>query len=164
MNTRTQTILTNIFRMGITLKGIDGVLETVGGLLLWFVNPFARNSIVRLVSRYDLPQDRHDFFAIHMRHVSQALLHGNRQFASMYLLSHGATKVILVAALWMNAEWAYPLTIFFFSLFSAYQLYRCSHTHSFSLLLLTIFDLVLIYLTYQEWRNQSVQRTNGIPP
>ena len=33
MKPRTQTILRDTFRTGITLKGIDGVLETIGGVL-----------------------------------------------------------------------------------------------------------------------------------
>ncbi|MGA7791502.1 MAG: DUF2127 domain-containing protein, partial [Candidatus Acidiferrales bacterium] len=51
---------------------------------------------------------------IHLLRASEMLLSSNRLFASMYLLSHGATKVILVVALWMNALWGYPLTIFVF--------------------------------------------------
>jgi uncharacterized membrane protein len=83
----------------------------------------------------------------------------------MYLLSHGAVKVILVIALWMNALWAYPLTIFVFGGFGAYQMYRYSHTHSIAMLLLTIFDAALICLTWMEWREQKAEkRSHSAPP
>lgn len=69
---------------------------------------------------------------------------------------------MLVIALWMSAMWAYPLTIFVFSIFGAYQIYWHSHTHSIAMLLLTIFDAGLIYLTWVEWREQEVLRAKRI--
>jgi uncharacterized membrane protein len=164
MKPQTRTILKNTFRTGITLKGIDGVLETIGGALLWLIHPSAMNAIVRVLSQHELSLDPHDFIAVHLLRASETLLSGNRLFASLYLLSHGATKVVLVVALWMNKLWAYPLTIFVFATFSAYQTYQYSHTHSIAMLLLTIFDVVLIYLTWLEWREREAQRVNCVPP
>src|SRR6266478_4010969 len=130
MKLRTRIILKNAFKTGITLKGIDGVLETIGGLLLWLIPPSALNPIVRVLTQHEISHDHQDFIAVHVLRASATLLSSNRLFASLYLLAHGATKVVLVVALWMNALWAYPLTIFVFAAFSAYQLYRYSHTHS----------------------------------
>jgi len=163
MKPRTQTILRDTFRTGITLKGIDGVLETIGGVLLWFIPPSAMNSMVRFLSQHELSRDPHDFIAIHVLHASEKLLSGNKMFASLYLLSHGATKAVLVVALWMNELWAYPLTIFVFAVFCVYQMYRYSLTHSIAMLLFTIFDLGLIYLTWVEWREQRALRAKRNP-
>ena len=158
MKPRSRTILKTTFRTGITLKGIDGLLETIGGLLLWLVPPSAMNAMVKVLCQHELSRDPRDFLAVHLLRSSETLLTGNRLFASFYLLSHGATKVALVIALWMNALWAYPLTIFVFAAFGAYQMYRYTHTHSIALLLLTIFDVALIYLTWMEWRQQRISR------
>jgi uncharacterized membrane protein len=87
------------------------------------------------------------------------LLSTNRLFPSLFLLSHGIAKVVLVIALWMKELWAYPATILVFSAFSAYQIYRCSHTHSIALFILTIFDVVVIGLTWQQWRQLNVSRS-----
>ena len=158
-----RTILKSTFRNGITLKGIDGVLETFGGVLFWLFPPSKLNSIVVTLSQHELSRDPHDFIAIHVLRVSEKLLSGNKLFVSLYLLSHGLTKVILVVALWMNALWAYPLTIVVFAAFSVYQMYRYSFTHSIVLLLLTIFDIAIIYLTWMEWREQETERAKRIP-
>jgi len=96
MKPRTRIILKNTFRTGITLKGIDGVLETIGGALLWLIHPSALSAIVRVLSQHELSLDPKDFIAVHLLRVSETLLSGNRLFASLYLLSHGATKVVLV--------------------------------------------------------------------
>ena len=101
---------------------------------------------------------------IHLLRASEMLLSSNRLFASMYLLSHGATKVILVVALWMNALWGYPLTIFVFGAFGAYQMYRYSDTHSIAMLLHSIFDAALIYLTWMEWREQNAEKRSHSAP
>ena len=163
MKPRTRTILRTTFRTGITLKGIDGLLETIGGVLLWLIPPSAMNALVRVLSQHELSRDPQDFLAVHILRASETLLSSNKLFASLYLLSHGATKVALVVALWRNALWAYPLTIFVFAAFSAYQMYRYSHTHSMAMLLLTIFDVALIYLTWLEWRERRALRANRIP-
>jgi uncharacterized membrane protein len=155
MTPRTRTIIKHTFRTGITLKGIDGVLETIGGLLLWLIHPSALNAIVRALTQHELSRDPHDYIAVHLFDASETLVSSNKLFASMYLLTHGATKIVLVVAVWMNARWAYPLTIFVFAAFGVYQMYRYSHTHSTAMLLLTIFDVVLICLAWVEWREQK---------
>ncbi|HTS06331.1 MAG TPA: DUF2127 domain-containing protein [Methylococcaceae bacterium] len=162
MTLLTRTILRTTFRTGITLKGIDGVLETIGGALLLLMHPAEVNAMLRVLCQHELSRDPQDFIAIHVLRASETLLGSNRLFASMYLLSHGVTKAALVVALWMNALWAYPLTIFVFAAFSVYQMYRYSHTHSMAMLLLTVFDVALIYLTWLEWQEQWALRANRI--
>src|ERR1700683_4168224 len=114
MKSQNRTILKSVFRTGITLKAVDGVLEIIGGVWLWLILPSAMNAVIRGVVERELSRDPHDFIAIHLLRTSEILLSSNRLFASVYLLSHGAVKVFLAVALWMNAQWAYPLTILFF--------------------------------------------------
>jgi uncharacterized membrane protein len=158
-----RSILRDTFRTGITLKGLDGVLETIGGVLFWFIPPSKMNAIVAILSQHELSHDPDDFIAVHLLRATEKLLSGNKMFATLYLLSHGLTKVVLVVALWMNALWAYPLTIFVLAAFSVYQMYRYSHTHAAAMLILTIFDVVLIYLTWMEWREQKAPSVNRSP-
>jgi uncharacterized membrane protein len=146
-----RSILHNSFRTGITLKGIDGVLELIGGALLWFVNPSRLGDPLQMALQHELSRDPHDFVAAHLLHVTERLTSANRTFATLFLLSHGLVKIIIVAALWMDRLWAYPLGIGVFSAFGVYQVYRWTHTHSFFLVLLTVFDVLVIYLTWAEY-------------
>ena len=163
MKPQARVVLKDTFRAAITIKGVDALLEALGGALLWFLHPSAMNAMLRIVSQHELSHDPHDFIAMHVLHASARLLSGNKSFAALYLLSHGLTKVVLIVGLWMNELWAYPLTIFVFALFCVYQMYRFSHTHAISLVLLTIFDLLLIYLTWAEWREEKAIRAEGNP-
>lgn len=158
----TRITLHNAFQLGLVIKGIDGALEIAGGLLLWFIHPSALNRFVRILTQHELARDPQDLIGVHLMRASETLL-SNRKFAALYLLAHGATKFMLVVALWTKAQWAYPLTIILFAAFDAYQIYRFSHTHSIALLLLTLFDAGIIFLAWREWRarDQGVRATES---
>ena len=73
-------------------------------------------------------------------------------FAAVYLLGHGVIKLWLIIGLLREKLWYYPTALVVFGLFIVYQLYRYSFTHSIWLLLITIVDLVVIGLTWHEYR------------
>ncbi len=147
-----------IFRTGITIKGIDGVLELIGGVLLWLVKPETLSGAVRFLFQHELSRDPNDFLATHVLHATQKLEGENKMFAVLFLVSHGLIKIIIVTALWMDQLWAYPLGLVVFSAFGVYQTYRWAHTNSFFLALLTIFDVLIVYLTWVEYRAQRKAR------
>ena len=156
-------LLHESFRTGITIKGIDGILEAVGGAILWFVRPSALNRFARIFLRHDLPFDRHEFLSIHLFRATQHLATA-RHFVAVYLVLHGVVKAALVIALWFDALWAYPLTIAVFSVFSGYQLFRYTHTHSRSLLVITALDVLIIYLTWWEYRERRRASPSATSP
>jgi uncharacterized membrane protein len=150
-----EKLLSETFHTGITLKGIDGLLEIAGGVLLWFVKPQGLSELARFLFQHELSGDPHDWIGVHLLHTTEKLANADPGFASLFLLSHGVTKAALVTCLWMNRLWAYPLTIAVFAAFCVYQMYRYTHTHSVWLILLTVFDIVLIYLTWAEYKVQE---------
>ncbi|MGA9883859.1 MAG: DUF2127 domain-containing protein [Candidatus Acidiferrales bacterium] len=153
-----RSLLHATFRTGIAIKAFDGILETIGGVLLWFVKPATMNRALHFVFQHELSRDPHDFFAEHVLHFSANVAHGSLVFASLFLLSHGIVKIVLAVALWMNDLWAYPLAIFVFGAFTVYQIYRYAHTHSLALLILTVFDAAVVWLTWEEYGAQKSAR------
>jgi uncharacterized membrane protein len=152
------SLLDTIFHAGITIKGFDGVLEIIGGMLIWFITPSSMNGILRFASMHDLPGKYDDIILAHLFHLTQTLANGGKVFASIYLITHGTSKVILVVALWLNKLWAYPLTMIVFAVFCVYQMHRYTRTHSIWLVVLTVFDLFLIYLTWREYQQKKQAR------
>ncbi|HJT23826.1 MAG TPA: DUF2127 domain-containing protein, partial [bacterium] len=75
-----------------------------------------------------------------------------KTFAVFFLLSHGALKVGLVWALLRSRLWAYPTAITVFALFGFYQIYRYVLQPSVFMVVLTILDAAVIWLTWAEWR------------
>jgi len=158
LSMKPQALLRASFRAGIALKAFDGVLETIGGALLWFIKPTAMNRVLHFLFQHELSLSRHDFVANHVLHLSAQLASSNPVFASLFLLSHGVVKVVLAVSLWMDELWAYPLAIFVFGAFSVYQVYRYAHTHSPALLVLTVLDIAVVWLTWEEYGVQKAAR------
>ena len=161
---KTSSLLHGTFRTGITLKGLGGLFETAGGITLWFVTPAELSSIVRAAFEHEYQSHPLDVISAHFLHMAERISHADPMFASLYLLSHGVVKTALVILLWFNKLWAYPLTIAVFGAFMAYQVYRYTHTHSFALMALTIFDAAIVWLTYAEYRAQKKQHTASAKP
>ncbi len=151
----TKSILHDSFRVGITLKGFDGILEAVAGVALWFTKPARMTDLIRSLCEHMLARIPNVYISSHLIAASQRLTNESRQFAAIYLLTHGLVKVVLVACLWMNRLWAYPLTIAVFGLFMLYQVHRFTQTHSIAMIFLTIFDGLIIYLTWVEFQQQK---------
>jgi uncharacterized membrane protein len=144
------------------LKGLDGVLELAGGILLLVVSPAAINRLAVRLTQHELSQDPHDFLALHLLHVT-ANLHKTQLFGGVYLLSHGLVKVVLVVALLRRQRWAYPAALVFLGGFVVYQLYRLTYAPTIGLSLLTVFDLFIIWLVWREYRRIRHPPTPATP-
>jgi uncharacterized membrane protein len=147
-------LLDRAFLIGIVLKGLDGVLEVAGGILLLLVSPSTIDRIAQALTEHELSEDPHDFLATHLLHATGALSGASLRFGAVYLLAHGLVKIVLVTALLRNQLWAYPWTILFLIAFIAYQLYRLTFAPSLGLVLLTVFDAVVVWLTIREYARQ----------
>jgi uncharacterized membrane protein len=140
--------------VGIALKGVDGVLEVIGGLLLLVLTPATINDLTRALTQHELSRDPHDFLATHLLQYAGSLTGSSVRFGAAYLLSHGAVKVVLVAAVLKNKLWAYPWMIAFLLAFIGYQLYRLTFGPSIGFVGLTVFDAVVAWLTWREYQRQ----------
>lgn len=140
------------FEIGIFIKGIDGVLEIIGGILLIFLNPGRLNKLVAILTQHELSEDPTDIISNFMIRMSSSFSISTQHFGVFYLMSHGLVKLILVILLWKKKIWAYPLTVVFLMLFIFYQIYRYTISQSFGLILLTIFDIIMIMLTLVEYK------------
>jgi uncharacterized membrane protein len=142
--------LDETYRVSLVLKGIDGALELIGGLLLLLVSPATMDRVARTLFQHELSEDPNDFVARHVLHMT-ANLHATRFFGAVYLLSHGAAKLVMVIGLWKHQRWAYPFALVFLVSFVLYQLYRMTFAPSVGLTLLTIFDVFVIGLVWRDY-------------
>jgi uncharacterized membrane protein len=153
------SLLHDGFEVAILFKGLFGILEIVGGVLIAFVNPVRLNAIVRLVTQNELIRDPKDMIANYLVKAASSFSINTKHFGMLYMISHGMIKVVLVTLLWRKKLWAYPLTNIFLFIFIVYQIYRFSNTHSIWLILLTIFDTLMIFLTLSE--EQRIRMESG---
>lgn len=146
-----------IFLLSILGKGLFAALQILLGVLLLFTNEIV-DAVIQLV-HYELVEDPSDILPA----WAQILLHPSKEaqiFGALYLLSHGIVKIFLVAGLLRNKLWAYPASIFVFTLFIVYQMQRYFlHSRSIWLLVLTVVDIVVIWLIYHEYRHIKSRAT-----
>jgi len=154
MEFKATTRLDKFFEVGILLKAVDGLLEIAGGVLLFFIKPEYLNHLATIITQSELSEDSRDLVANAIVHFMGNLGHDSLVFAALYLLSHGIVKVILVVEILRNHLWAYLGLIAVTSGFMIYQIYRFAISYSIPLLLLTIFDAVVVYLTVLEYNKR----------
>ncbi len=139
------------FEISIILKGINSIIEIIGGLILLFVSQqFITKTIYYLIQN-EIIEDPNDFIATHLYSLVEQLNINTQHFAAFYLLSHGIIKLFLVFNLLKKKLWAYPLAMIIFGFFIFYQVYKYSITGSIFLIFLTIMDVVVIILTLHEY-------------
>jgi uncharacterized membrane protein len=151
--------LDRLFEIGIILKGLNGLAELLGGLLLLFVTPADIHHLAATLTQGELSEDPNDVVARYLLHTANGLTGNAVIFGAVYLLVHGAVKVVLVVALLLNKLWAYPSMIIVLLIFIGYQLYRIALDPSAGLVALTVFDALIVVLTWREYRRQR-----QIPP
>ena len=141
-----------IFAISVSMKGLHAIFEIVSGIALYLTSTA---TILGWINRYtadQLSDDPGDWVATHLVEFGRSFSVAQHDFYAFYLLSHGVVKLVLVYGLLKEKLWAYPASFVVFGAFIAYQLYRYSFTHDFSLILLTIFDLFVIALAVHEYR------------
>ncbi|HWJ74084.1 MAG TPA: DUF2127 domain-containing protein [Kaistia sp.] len=140
------------FEISVLLKGAHALIETIGGLALFLVANETVVNLVRMMTQHELVEDPTDFVANHALHLAEGFSVDSQRFYAFYLLSHGVVKLGLVAGLLRNKLWAYPASLVVLGLFIAYQIYRFSQHGGIGLVVLTVFDLVVAWLVWHEYR------------
>jgi uncharacterized membrane protein len=139
------------FRAGVWIKGIDGLLELVGGLLFLTVPHDAVGRIVTVLTQHELGEDPHDLVATALRAAAGRLTADMQLFAALYLLTHGVVKVFLAVELLRGRRWSYLPAIIFLCLFISYQVYRLTVHWSVLLLFLACLDVFITVLIAREY-------------
>ena len=157
---RRRSELGRAFGVALILKGADAVLEIVGGVLFLLVPPSKLGRIVVALTQHELSEDPGDLV---VRLLQQAAQHFGRSriFGAVYLLSHGVSKIVLVVGIFRGHLWAYPAMLVLLGAFIVYQSYRLARTFTFGMLGLTVFDIIVVWLTWREYRRQRERLSRG---
>jgi len=148
-----KSTLDRLYRIGLWIKGIDGVLEMAGGLFLLVVSQPQLGQLVTFLTQRELTEDRSDWIANHLRDAVSQLSPNTKLFASVYLLGHGVIKLFLMVGLVRGWPWSYRPAIAFLLVFIGYQVYRMSLHFSLALLLVSVMDSVIALLVWREYRS-----------
>lgn len=151
------TILDKIFEGGIIIKGATGLFEFLGGTLLFFVDPAKLQHFLTAVTARVFVDEPRSTLGAFLLHSAQHINLGNRWFAVAYLWIHAGVKLVAVFGLLRNQLWAYPFSLITLGILMIYQVYSIIvHVHI-GMVLLTIFDVFILWLIWREWGKVKTQ-------
>jgi uncharacterized membrane protein len=159
---RPTNLFDKVFEGGIIIKGIDGALELIGGLLVLFISPASLHDFIAFATQRELVEDPHDVIANLLIHATASYSNNGRTFLVVYLWVHAAIKLIAVIGILKNQLWAYPFSLITLGLLVLYQLYTIFFVHATAgMILLTIFDIFILWLIWREYSKVKMRLTHG---
>lgn len=147
--------LHQFFDISIALKGIDGALEIIGGIILMFISPAQIGWLTYMLTRDELSDDPSDLISNFLMNIGAHVTPHGKFVSVVFLLSHGLVKVFLVWELFKGRLWAYPLTIITLIFFIIYQIFQIVHGHSVLLMALTVLDGLIVVLAWWEYQQKK---------
>lgn len=141
-----------LFKIGVTIKGVDGALEAIAGVALFFTSTASLRNLVDWLTQGELEEDPNDFVANHLVDFFHHLSVSTEHFAAVYLLAYGLVKIGLVAGLLREKLWSYPTALTVLGLFLCYQIYRFSHNHSPGLAFVNVLDLIILAVIWRDYQ------------
>jgi uncharacterized membrane protein len=146
------------FFWSVVLKGAISLFEIGAGLALFFIPPaFIVATAVLVLNHLPIASLQNALMQEVARYTA-----GTVTFVALYLISRGLIKAVLVFALLKNKIWAYPSSLIVLAGFVVYQVYQIVKDHSLIIVAITLFDLVVMYFIWREWR--IVKKHLGVQP
>lgn len=140
------------YEISLLLKGLLGLTQMASALILYLAPAGGITGFVTWLTSQELSEDPGDLVVLWLLQAAQGLSISTVNFYVLYLLAHGALNLGVVLLLWARLIWAYPLSIFVLLVFVAYQFYEYSVTGSPTMIVLSLFDLLIALLVWREYR------------
>jgi uncharacterized membrane protein len=131
-----------LFVISVALKGVHALVELAGGVALYALS-------TDVIIGWLWEAGRSSDWVARFAHSFSGREH---HFYAFYLASHGVVNGAIVVGLLMRKMWSYRATFIVLTLFIAYQLYRYSFTNDIGLIAITILDLIVMALAWNEYR------------
>lgn len=145
-----------LFWIGIGIKALISAGELAAGFLFLIFDEARIYALISklayLVTGDELTESVRDPFWQYLVHVAKGFLNTPQAVWAFIFLSHGIVKMLLLGGIYKNIKWAYPATAYVFALFVVYQCYQYFLAPSVLLLIITAFDIALIFLITHEYR------------
>jgi uncharacterized membrane protein len=140
-----------LFWVAVTLKGLNGVLELVGGTALAMIPAGGILAWVDYLTHSWLANDPDNLIANWLMHWAARFEHSSQIFAAVYLVAHGVTKVVLSTLLLMGRKIAYPIAIVLFTGLDLFVLRHLFHHFSWPVTIFLAIDVVIIVIIARDW-------------
>ena len=149
----------------IAIKGIDGAIETVLGLLIWAGGADRFHTFLLGFTAPELMEAPSGAFMQLLRSGAAQLMDSSVGFVVLYLLAHGVLKVVLALVLLTGGgRWVYPVATTILTGFIGFMSWHLAEQWSNWVLAFALFDLFTLLLVLNEWRNERTQHRRHEAP
>ena len=152
-----------LYFVGISIKGIDGVIELLLGIALLVVPSLPHAALEAAASGASsgtVPFGQ--FISNYLENLDGTLAHWGTWLVIVYLTAHGAIKVLLVVCLLLRLHKIYPTAIAILTAFLVYEIYLFIVKPGVSLGAFVVLDAAIIYLVFREYRQLKTQVTRDL--
>lgn len=158
------------YHIGLAAKAAEALVETAAGIVCLSAKAAPlQHFLIRLTDNV-LTSDPDDWLASRIRVAFAHLSGSTKLFAGIFLIAHGAVKLLLVASLLRRRRWAFRTAIVVLWAFVVAQLWRFFVTHGVLLVAVAVFDAVVAVLVWWEYKRQGADepsrgaRSGGAAP
>lgn len=145
----------NLFHIGLIVKAVDAVFEVVGGVL--FTMPTKLSRWLLVLSQHEL-YHHHQVLSGRLDRLADRVETHASIGEAVYLIVHGAAKVILVSAIFKEKKWGYLGMIWVLSIFGMIEFGQAIFKGEVLVAVLGIFDAALVYLIAKEYKSRFAER------
>jgi uncharacterized membrane protein len=145
------------YLVAISIKGLDGLIETVAGLIVAFLNSREVYHFAVWATAPELAKHPGSHAVHAIRHGAYNFAYSSHKFAIIYLLAHGLLKVGLVVNLFIEHMWIFPVSAVVLLGFIGFMGLKLTMHWSPWLFAFAVFDTVTLALVLNEWRVRRAQ-------
>jgi uncharacterized membrane protein len=157
------SVIDRLYYIGVSVKGVDGLLELLLGLALLVVPSLPHTVLESAASKASSSTAPiGQFISNYLEGLDGTLSHWGTALVIAYLVAHGAIKVLLVVCLLLRLHRVYPAAIAVLAAFLAYEVYLFCAGPGVTLGLFIVLDAVIIYLVIREYRELKSQSQRGV--
>jgi uncharacterized membrane protein len=138
------------YEIGLLIKAMQAFLEIIIGIVLFYINANKVISSILTTLHEELTEQPNNIFYNYLMNNTHQISSTGKYFLVFYLLSHGIIKLIIITGLFLKKKWAYPASIVGLGGLILYQIYHIVINRSAVLSVLTVMDIIILWLIYHE--------------
>lgn len=146
------------FLSGVGLKVVNVVGDLLIGIPLLFLSAGQLTSWAQAATSATLAQDPDAPIANFVVNSTAGLSTASLDYAAIYLLIHATVKIAILIGLVRGSLRFYPWVMAALVALLVYQFTDFAITHSILMLVLSLLDSIVVWLTWREWRQGRVLR------
>jgi uncharacterized membrane protein len=150
-----------LFIATISAKGMLGILQLFAAIVVYLGGFQYLPSFAQWLVLNELAEDPNDYIALKILQLAGTAPATGTTFYTTYFAAHGLLHIAVAAALLSGASWANHIAVVVLVLFVIYQVFEWISVGGFMLIVLTVIDLAVIYLTVREHRNTRRKVSNS---